>query len=279
MLLNPDYLIVILSYNHPDLTAKTVKSVIQTGFPMSQIILVHNGSEQKNINVLKADFLEIEHIITDTNKGYTAGANFGLKYGFLKMPNILFLTNDTEALHLPNNFPENFDLFSILISKRNSEFIDSIYGQVNLHTGSLTHVRALTDLKKEKHIKIYIPGTAFGITKNAFNTLNGFDESYHTYWDDVDLSLRAHQQNLRLGYAPIFHVKHKIGKTCHKHRFYTLYLFQRNKLRFLKRFSESKISYVVYYLEMFRLGFKIMLKPNRKTQINFWWKALRDQSI
>ena len=63
----PNYLIVILSYNHPDLTAKTVNSVINNGFPKSQIILIHNGSEQKNVTFLKAAFTEIEHIFTETN--------------------------------------------------------------------------------------------------------------------------------------------------------------------------------------------------------------------
>lgn len=277
--MSPDYFIVILSYNHPELTKKTVISVLSLGFPPSQIILIHNGSELKNANHLKTAFSEIEHVSVPENKGYTVGANFGLNHGFLKNDCILFLTNDTEVLQLPETFPKDLDLFSVLISKRNSTSIDSLYGEVNLRTGALKHVRELAYAKQKDHIKMYIPGTAFGITKKAFQALNGFDETYHTYWDDVDLSLRAQRLQLCLGYQPGFHIKHKIGKTCHKHRFYTLYLFQRNKQRFLKRFSVSKWSFVFYYLEMLRLGFTILRRPKRKDQIHFWWKALRDQDI
>ena len=274
-----DYLIVILSYNHPELTKKTVDSVLSFGFPPAQTLLIHNGSDPKNVNYLKTTFSEIEHVSVSENKGYTGGANFGLNHGFSKNNSILFLTNDTEVLRLPETFPNDTDLFSILISKRNSATIDSLFGEVNLRTGALKHVRQLSSVKQKDHIKMYIPGTAFGITKKAFHILNGFDETYHTYWDDVDLSLRAQQMHLRLGYQSGFQVKHKIGKTCHKHRFYTLYLFQRNKQRFLKRFSVSKLSFVFYYLEMLRLGFVILRRPKRKDQIHFWWKALRDQSI
>ncbi len=274
-----DYLIVILSYNHPELTKKTVDSVLALGFPPSKTILVHNGSDPKNVNILKNAFSEIDHISMPENKGYTGGANFGLNHGFSKNDAILFLTNDTEVLQLPETFPDKLDVFSVLISKRNSSTVDSVYGEVNLRTGSLIHVRELADSKPKDYIKMYIPGTAFGITKKAFQLLNGFDETYHTYWDDVDLSVRAHRLQLRLGYQSGFHVKHKIGKTCHKHRFYTLYLFQRNKKRFLKRYSVSKLSFVFYYFEMLRLGITILRRPKRKDQIHFWWKALCDQSI
>ncbi len=274
-----NYQIVILSYNHPDLTAKTVQSVIDLHFPQDQICLVHNGSEAKNVQSLQTHYPLIEHLIIKENKGYTAGANFGLRQAFLKDQHVLFLTNDTEALCLPDLFPEKMDLFSILIFKRNSQVVDSISGLVNLRTGALSHVRGVADLKSNKYLKSYIPGTAFGITDQAFKVLNGFDESYHTYWDDVDLSLRAHQSNLTVGYDLRFQVKHKIGKTCHKHRFYTLYLFQRNKKRFLNLYSESRLSYLFHYLGMLRLFFKILTQTPRKKNLHLWWKALLDQNI
>lgn len=272
-----DYDVVILSYNHPELTARTVRSVLSLGFPAQQVTLVHNGSEEKHSQAVRTDFPDITHIFLKSNKGYTGGANYGLQAAFRICKNVLFLTNDTEAIHLPTAFPTTLDFFSILISKRNSAQVDSVIGQINLRTGTLTHIRDLSDLQDSKHVKTYIPGTAFGMTKFAFDTLGGFDETFHTYWEDVDLSLRAHQKNLQIGSCQAFHVKHKIGKTCHKHRFYTLYLFQRNKKRLLARYSKFHITFRLhYYWGMIRLAYSISQRPQMKSNLNFWWKALRD---
>ncbi len=275
----PNYNIVILSYNHPELTAKTVRSVLHLRFPPQQITLVHNGSEKKHQQILENEFLTIEHISLSTNNGYTKGANFGLQHVFHHCDQILFLTNDTEALTLPGQFPENLDFFSVAILKRNTQQMDSMIGEVNLRTGELTHVRSPADLSlnDQNTIKTYIPGTAFGITKKAFTSLGGFIESYHTYWEDVDMSLRAHALKLNVGYSLDFKIKHKIGKTCHKHRFYTLYLFQRNKRHFLKKYSDFHITFrLYYYASMLRLATRLLVQPQRKAHFHFWWKALCD---
>ncbi len=275
-----DYQIVILSYNHPELTAQTIGSVLNLGFPAQHVVLVHNGSEQKHSQVLNEKFKDIKHIFLEANQGFTGGANFGLSEAFKTCDKALFLTNDTEALALPTQFPNAYDLFSVLISKRNSAHVDSVIGEVNLRTGTLTHIRNVNDLINSRHHKTYVPGSAFGITKTAFETLGGFDETFHTYWEDVDLSLRAHEKNMHIGHHLEFHVKHKIGKTCHKHRFYTLYLFQRNKKRFLARYSKSYFTFrLYYYAGMCRLAWRILKQPQKKTNFNFWWKALCDQNI
>ncbi len=271
------YNIVILSYNHPELTARTIRSVLSLGFPARQVTLVHNGSEEKHSQAVSTEFPNIIHIFLQSNRGFTGGANFGLATAFKTCENVLFLTNDTEAMKLPLEFPTTLDFFSILILKRNSAHVDSVIGQINLRTGSLTHIRDLSDLQNLKHLRIYVPGTAFGITKCAFDALGGFDETFHTYWEDVDLSLRAHQKNLLIGSYLEFHVKHKIGKTCHKHRFYTLYLFQRNKKRLLSHYSEFYVTFRLhYYWGMFRLAWRILRGPQKKSNLNFWWKALCD---
>lgn len=278
MLENANYSIAILSYNHPELTAATVKSVLQLGFNPAQVNLVHNGSELKHQSILFSQFPEIKHLLLPENKGYSGGANFALDEIFKTAENILFLTNDTEALSLETYFPDHLDFFSIPILKRNSKNLDSLMGTVNLRTGKLAHIKSSEDLiNLPAHCKSYIPGTAFGINKKTYVTIGKFDESLHTYWEDVDFSLRAHDSNLRVGSFDRFQVKHKIGKTCHKHRFYTLYLFQRNRKRILKKFGTSSLVFHFYFLsDMTRLFFKILYSKNFLIDFKFWWKAICD---
>ncbi|OFZ29678.1 MAG: hypothetical protein A2622_10660 [Bdellovibrionales bacterium RIFCSPHIGHO2_01_FULL_40_29] len=274
-----DYGIVILSYNHPELTAKTVRSVLQFHFPKNKILLVHNGSDLKHRQMLTTQFPDINHHEIQFNQGFTGGANAGLTAAFNTHSEILFLTNDTEVITLPPSFPKNLDYFSIKIWKRNTNTIDSIIGEINLKTGQLRHIREINSPLK-KNCAWYIPGTAFGIKKTAFLTLKGFNESFHTYWEDVDMSLRAHHLGLRIGTEPDFEVKHRIGKTCHKHRFYTLYLFQRNRQRVLKIHGQSEFHfYIHFYFDMLKLLLRILSESNKSTNLRFWWKALRDTII
>ena len=274
------YGVVILSYNHPELTGHTIDSVLQVGqTSCDAIYLVHNGSEVKHVQALQNKYPQLTHLILPTNIGYSGGANYGLLHAFKEQSEILFLTNDTEALELPTSFPPNLDLFSVAILKRNTTLLDSLIGTVDLNKGQLRHLRSadeLSDLKS--YIKTYIPGTAFGIKKQAFEQLKGFDETLHTYWEDVDFSLRAHfDTNLRLGFNELFRVKHKIGKTCHKHRFYTLYLFQRNRKRILRKFGQSGFQFFWRYAkDMASLFFKILFSNGRRADLRLWWKAIYD---
>lgn len=280
MLTDTNYSIAILSYNHPELTAATVNSVLQTGFLTSKIYLIHNGSELKHQNLLVSRFSQIRHLYLSENKGYSGGANAALDEVFKNDERLLFLTNDTEVQFLNPQFPENLDFFSISILKRNSSFLDSIIGTVNLKTGHLSHIKSESELSNlPSFIKTYIPGSAFGIAKKTYVTIGGFDESLHTYWEDVDLSLRAHAAGtqIRIGFYDGFQVKHKIGKTCHKHRFYTLYLFQRNRKRILRKYGSSVILFNYYFIrDMTRLFFKVFKSENFKADIRYWWKAVCD---
>lgn len=276
----PNYAVAILSYNHPDLTGTTVDSVLVAGVMPSKIYLVHNGSQLKHRTQLMTRFPLIQHLVLHENKGYSGGANFAFDEIFKTEEKLLFLTNDTEVLKLAADFPAALDFFSISILKRNSAHLDSLIGAVNLKTGRLAHVKSLAALKVlPSFCKTYIPGTAFGITKKTYVTVGQFDESLHTYWEDVDLSLRAHRlaPAIRIGFYDGFQVKHKIGKTCHKHRFYTLYLFQRNRKRILKKFGISLFwFYFCFTADMTRLLFKLLNSKNLQTDLKFWWKAVCD---
>jgi GT2 family glycosyltransferase len=237
------YAISVLSFNHPELTAKCLKSVL-LHTTTENIFLTHNGSLQKHVHRLKAEFPDITHVEMPINKGFTGGANVAIKTAIEKFETVLFLTNDTEAIQLPEAAPKDFS--SIKLLRRNSEEIDSVMGALNPRTGKLKHLKNLND--QQVSDLTYIPGTAFWMTKKAFEQLQGFDERFHTYWEDVDFSLRAHKKNISLGYCDQTIFRHKIGKTCHKDRFYTYELFQRNRGRCMTKNKLTSLRFYMNYI-------------------------------
>jgi len=214
---------VILSYNHPEITARCLQSVLKLRNPEA-ITLVHNGSQIRFVDHLRSHFPQIEHLIIEKNLGFAGGANIGLSAAFQKSPWVLFVTNDCELTRIgpPPNRP---GLYSPLIYLRNTGRIDSVMGRFDAVSGRLAHVK-----ETEPHSGApYVPGTSFLLHRDVFAEVGGFDETLFTYWEDVDLSQRVRRHGHPVQHVGQFSLLHRVGKTCHKNKYYTSYLFHRNR--------------------------------------------------
>ncbi len=254
--------VCILSYNHPDITARTVQSVIDLG--VRNPLLIHNGSTAKNIELLRSRFPQIEHSILEENCGYSGGVNHGLKVALNTHPWTLFLSNDCELIKI-GDLPKIPSVIAPTIHRRKLALIDSTGGGFQPSRGKLIHFRSSSDFtaaRKNGFIP-YLPGSAFLIHREVFESVGGMDTSLGTYWDDVDWSVRA----LKMGY-PVVHdesyrVLHRVGKTCHKNPLYSIYYFQRNRKRVSWKYCPAHLKPILGWSlarEWVRLGTRLALK-------------------
>lgn len=229
----------ILSFNKTQLTNACLEQLL----PLAQkrhepVVLIHNGSEPQNIEKLRATWPQVQHFMIPQNVGFSGGANRGLQYGFQYATWIFFHTNDTLTLVLPDKLPDRPGLLAPKIYRRSTIRIDSIGGKGNMRSLELRHCHSESDFRHlERDEFPYVPGTAFLIHREVFNSYGGFDEDYHTYWEDVDFSFRIwrcqpHFLDLISGWELI----HKVGKTCHKNPFYTRHLFPQNREKFRNKY-------------------------------------------
>jgi GT2 family glycosyltransferase len=229
----------LLSYNHPQHTTDCLQSILRH-VPAAQVTLLHNGSRPEVVSQLQLAFPKIEHHVLAENRGFTGGANAALKQAFQRSDWCFFITNDCLLETAPTQ-PTRSGLWAPMIWRRKSEQLDSCGGSFSPLTGKLRHFRDVAEAEKRPKYGryFYVPGTAFYIDRSTFTALSGFDESLHTYWEDVDFSVRAFRAGHHLGICENTHVRHKIGKTCHKDPFYTRVLFQRNRRTVSARYSPS----------------------------------------
>jgi GT2 family glycosyltransferase len=226
----PDFLLIILSYNHPQITARCVSSALKH-LPSEKIILAHNGSDIIHSETLKNQFHNIEHWEFYPNKGYSGGVNAALEMAFANTDWVFILTNDTEISSWSLQTEKLAEgLYSPVVWQKEKKGIDYVGGIFDSRSGKLIHLKESHAVSKPGCFA-YIPGTAFLISKKVFNSLGPLDESLHTYWEDVDFGARASKAGIQFGLLKDIEIIHYGRKTTRKNPYYSNYLFRRNKLR------------------------------------------------
>jgi len=229
--------IVILSYNHPELTARAVESVLPFGLPT---LLVHNGTRAEGVAALREEFGQIEHLVLETNRGYSGGANAGMSEAFSRgAERVLFLTNDCRLRGVGGLTDEGVSLVVVpRIEIRGTGRVDSLGGRLTPGLGRLRHCRTREDWERGAGLR-YVPGTAFAIDRAVWERVGGFDEALGTYWEDVDWSRRVDCAGFEMRLDEGFCVHHQVGRTCHKDSDYSVYFFQRNRKKIAWKYARA----------------------------------------
>lgn len=224
--------VVVLSYNHPQITSRCVKSVLAL-VNSEQVSILHNGSEAKFVEQLRAEWPQIQHWVHTDNRGYSGGANRALSQAFGDASWVLFLTNDTELVALkPDLEALRPGIYSPRTFLRRLDRIDYTMGFFDSRRGRLWHAKVPhVGAQSRQGVYPYIPGTAFLLDRATFEFMGPFDESCHTYWEDVDYGARAAKAGIFMSTHVGVEVLHAGGKTNRKNPFYTRVLFQRNRRR------------------------------------------------
>jgi GT2 family glycosyltransferase len=246
--------ITLLCFNKLTLTRRCITAVLEAGYPLEQLHVIDNGSSPDQSAALRATYPDLSIHTVTPNAGFAGGFTHGLTAHFQTNPTVqatLFLTNDTEIIPgcleacMTTADATGAGLVApCLTFRKEPDRIDSIGGRFLRDTGTLQHDRS-THLPVLLERDAYIPGTALWISRDAFFTLGGTDIDYHMYWEDVDLSFRAHAADIPQARCYEARIRHGIGQTCHKKPLYTTFYYQRNRIRFCKRWlSPAEWSHV-----------------------------------
>ena len=247
-----DHAILVLYYNKIRLTGNCLESIFQAGYPAQHVYCFDNGSRPEIFEEMKQEFPLCNHRRIEKNSGFSGGFNRALDWVFsCGTSTVLFCTNDTKvyagALEACIQTARETGtgmvapcVIYLSSEAKDKEAIDSIGGWFDAKTCTLNHYqnRGLPDILDPE--KDYIPGTALWIHKDYFYELGGTDESFHMYWEDVDMCFRAHRKKLPLARCYKAKIAHGVGQTVRKKPLYTTYYFLRNRIRFCKRYLKGE---------------------------------------
>lgn len=230
--------ILILNYNGKHLLKPCIDSVLEQNFTDYELIVVDNNSNDGSATYIRENFAKAKLIENSENFGFAKGNNIGIKACTGEW--IFFLNNDAVlekncleflAKHIENRKTEQLVFMPLMLKGDYPELIDSA-GDMLYHWGYAYKYDNLPanepKFSEYKEIALACCGAAV-FNRELLEKLNGFDEDFFLYYEDVDLSLRARHLGVEIWLVPQAKVLHKGSVTIGKRNSQRLYYIERNR--------------------------------------------------
>lgn len=218
--MQPSLAIVIVNWNAGQQLRDCIASVGRAshdGFALSGVVVVDNGSADDSLEGIEQLGVPVTVVRNSINRGFAAACNQGAAQATGDY--LLFLNPDTvlfeDSLTLPIEFMELKENSSIgicgikLLDEQGSYSTSCArFPSARIFLGAATGLSKVIPRVFPRHLMTGIEcenggvvdqviGAFFLVRGKLFRKLNGFDERFFVYFEEVDFSLRAK----RLGYS------------------------------------------------------------------------------
>lgn len=266
--IHPKVCIVILNWNGLEDTVECLESLKRITYPNYEIILVDNGSEGNDVEVLRERFGDHIHIIeNDKNYGFAEGCNIGMRYALETSTTdyILLLNNDTvidpDFLSELVDVADSNAMIGIVGPKiyyyHEPTMIQSAGGQINWWTGKMTLIgcgqndRGQFDTMKDVD---WLLGCAILIRRRTLEDIGLLFAGYFAYFEETDWCVKCTKAGYRVVYLPDAKVWHKRPPSISKTDNSRLYYVTRNRFFFMKR-NSTRLQFLSSFLYFFLRDF------------------------
>ncbi|WP_173473309.1 glycosyltransferase family 2 protein [Fibrobacter succinogenes] len=266
--------VIIISYNSCDFIPACLKSVRDACEGIdSQIIVLDNGSNEPIIPEIKNFFPEVEWIDSKENLGFGKGCNLAEKHA--TKPYLFFINPDTiisknafrEMLNFMDEHPDAGTVGCRILNEDGTiqwacrrsfptivSAVSKTIGLAAMFPKSKTLASYnMTYADPDEMIEVdAISGSFFCIRRDVFEKLNGFDEDYFMYGEDLDLCFRTKKMGLKNYYTPVTNILHFKGQSCRTRRWGSYVDFYKAMLIFVKKHRD------LYFVPNFIVSFGIL---------------------
>lgn len=237
---------------------KSITNAEKSGFRLSRVVVIDNASTDGSADGLQDLNLPLTLICNNVNRGFAAACNQGAAGS--KADYLLFLNPDTrlseDSLAVPIAFmerPENQHIGIVGIQLIDDEgrvsrtcarfptpgqFFAKMLGLDRLFPRVFpSHFMNEWDHRDSREVD-HVMGAFFLVRRPLFEMLNGFDERFFVYLEDLDLSFRARQLGWSSFYLAAAQAYHKGGGTSEQIKAKRLFYSLRSRILYgYKHFS------------------------------------------
>jgi GT2 family glycosyltransferase len=188
-----------------------------------EVIVVDNRSAEDTIYKLEEQFPRFSFLHNEVNGGFANGCNLGSRSASGEF--LLFLNPDTVAheseVEKLLNVSKNNPAFGIVscrqVNEKGKESISSgpfpMFWNITGFQRALFRSRKPEAGSREPEIIFpdWISGSVVSIRKEIFQKINGFDEDFWMYFEDVDLCRRVRNISLEVALCRNITIEHNHG--------------------------------------------------------------------
>ena len=221
--MNPHVYILILNWNGKEVLKPCLDSVMSIDYSNYSVMVIDNGSSDGSINMVKENHPKVGILALDQNYEFSSGYN----RCFTQLKNepsefIMLLNNDTIVdLEILNSFIQAKEQYGDnqiyggkIYYQDNPTMIWYAGGTVKLNFGYIAHrgIRKMDSKEYSTPMETdYVTGCCLFTSIEVINQLNGFDEQFNMYGEDVDLCLRAKNEGIQCYYWPDATLQHHVS--------------------------------------------------------------------
>ena len=242
--------IIVLQYNHADLTRQCLISLLAHVDRRHQVILVDNHSTEQDARELAGDFPSVTLVACQENGGFSRGNNAGAVHATGDI--LLFLNNDTliqadfvaPLLRRFDKSPRagivgprllngdgSFQLSAGRLPTIAQEMFDKVIA-VAIDSGNRTVSRIVERQFTRPTLVGWVTGAALAIRRDVFDLVGGFEESFFMFFEDKDLCARVRRAGFEVWFDPTSEVKHLRGASANPR---TALIYRASQVHFYRR--------------------------------------------
>jgi GT2 family glycosyltransferase len=203
-----------------------------------EIIILDNASADNSCEYIKTNFPEVRLVPSKINHGFGKGNNEAVKHAKGKF--LLLFNNDTILLNNISSLIKSIEndnkigVIGIKMLNANQQYLPSAGNLPNV--ANMFQFKKLYlngEFKKGCFFKDYyevgwLAGSFLLLKRSTYQLINGFDEDYFMYVEDVDFCKKIEQHGLKRVFYPKYSYIHFVGFNKNKNPFlvngYNIYI-------------------------------------------------------
>lgn len=225
--------VVLVNWNSGDQLAAALRSLVAYGDDLiASVVVVDNGSTDGSEKITIPG-LPLRILPAGSNLGFGAACNLGAQQG--TAPYLLFLNPDAEVKpgvvagvveHLDADIAQEVGVVGVRLIDSTGEthrhcarfptwrsFVGQSLGLFRLGQGYFKPIPLLDFDHQSNRSVDHVMGAFYCMRRTLFDAVNGFDEAFFLYMEDLDLSKRIADRGYRIDYRADLTAFHKQGGT------------------------------------------------------------------
>jgi N-acetylglucosaminyl-diphospho-decaprenol L-rhamnosyltransferase len=229
--------VVVVHFGDARPTLSALAALLADPSPVARRVVVVDNSANLELGTFAAT---VERLVAADNPGFGAGANRGARHLLAQPPlaGLLVLNHDIEIL--PGFLAAVLEALGSgagaaagpLFRDRELTRLWYAGGRFDPWTGTVRQSRSRLDATTAREVG-FLPGAALALSCEAFRAVDGFDEQFFLYHEDLDLCLRLARRGFALRFVPTMRAVHHLGAATGSSCGSAFYLEQVTRTRLL----------------------------------------------